>query len=668
MVKETLIIRPATNDVEKWMIANFSAGILPPFSFTYAGQRSDQFVQDWKFSHNKKQLDKARTEHTFTYEDQKTSLQVRCECVLFRDFPAIEWVVKLKNNAKEETPIIEDIQALDTIFTKEGKGDFILHHARGSDAKKDDFAPIDELIRHVLHLAPVGGASSNITAFPFFNIEAAGEGGVMVAIGWSGQWAATLAKDDFSSLHISAGMELTHLKLYPGEEIRTPRILLLFWQGDDYLGGHNLLRRFILEHHMPKKEGKPVTLPFACISGLLYLEGLPPNEATNATEQNQIDFASRFVQFGVEYHWIDAGWYEFEGVRKNWHDGIGNWFVDRKRFPNGLKPVSDALRKMGMGLILWFAPETVMEGSWFDREHPEWVLKLPGKPFGHLNLGNEDARRWLTEHISDMIEREGISVYRQDAYWYKDYWEAVDKPDRQGITEIRHIEGLYAFWDELLKRHPGLIIDNCAGGGRRIDLETVSRSVVLWRTDYQYFEPTGYQSHTYGISLYLPSTSIGNHYPEVYYFRSSMNNGLVLGWNPYQPDIPSLCPPGREKEPFPVELARRLAEEFKSVRHFFFGDFYPLTPYSVTDDTWIAYEFHREDLRQGMALAFRRPKCPIITTRLKLKGLSPTARYEVYFKDSGVKQTFTGEQLAEGLEVRIETRPGSLLITYRQLP
>jgi len=648
------------DDAETWAANHFGPGVLPPFSFIYAGKLSEQFVRDWKFSRKTRQLDDARTEYIITYEDPKTRLQVRCECIVFKDLPAVEWVMKFKNDAEEDTPMIEDIQALEVTFLRKEKGDFVLHRALGSSARRDDFAPVDELIKHVLHRAPVGGRSSNTTAFPFFNVEADGEGGVMVGIGWSGQWAASFARVEGSSLRVRAGMELTHVKLHSGEEIRTPRILLLFWKGDDYLVGHNLLRRFILTHHMPKKDGKPVTLPFACSSSALY------DESNRATEQNQIDFASRFTQYEVEYLWIDAGW--FEG---HWPNGVGNWFIRKDGFPNGLRPVTDALKRMRMGLILWFEPERVYQGTWLDREHPKWVLKLPGNPNGLLNLGNEDARRWLTEHISRMIEREGISVYRQDFNMDPlPYWRAADEPDRQGITEIRHIEGLYAFWDELLRWHPDLIIDNCASGGRRIDLETASRSVVLWRTDYQYFEPNGYQSHTYGISLYLPSTSIGNAYPEVYSFRSSISNGLVLGWNPYQPDIPSLwkiAPPGKEKEPFLVEQACRLAEEFKGIRHFFFGDFYPLTPHSVTDDTWIAYQFHREDLHQGIVLAFRRHKCPITTMRLKFRGLSPTAPYEVHFKDSDIKRTFTGKQLADGLDVTIEGTPGSLLITYRQI-
>jgi len=292
-------------------------------------------------------------------------------------------------------------------------------------------------------------------------------------------------------------------------------------------------------------------------------------------------------------------------------------------------------------------------------------LKLPGNPNGLLNLGNPEALRWLTEHISGMIENEGIAVYRQDFNIDPlPFWRAVDEPDRQGITEIRYIEGLYAFWDELLARNEGLIIDNCASGGRRIDLETTSRSIPLWRTDYQYFEPNGYQCHTYGLNFYLPCSGTGNGYPDTYAFRSSMNCAVVLGWNLYLPD-------------FPVEKARRLIDEFKMVRPFFYGDYYPLTAHSIKDDVWMAYQFHREDMEQGMFLVFRRPDSPSLSTRLKLRGLCPESNYELTFEDIGVKlsvseiptktgQTFTGEELANSINVTIEDAPGSLLVTYRQ--
>ncbi len=638
-------------DNENWLLNRFAKGIIPPFSFIYNGKPSSSFIKDWKFEQGSGQVDDVKKKYLFSYLDKKTGLRVWCKCEIFLDFPAIEWVLTFENSGSEDTPIIEDIQAIDTIWNYENDGEVILHRALGSSASRSDFAPIDETLQtgNEIKLTTVGGRSSNTTVFPFFNIEAPGEG-VMLAIGWSGQWTISFTKDERNGVKIRSGMELTHLKLHKGEKVRTPRILLLFWEGEDRMIGHNTFRQFMLKHHTLHRDNKPITAPLAVGGGPACQAPLPGFEEYNkATEHNQIALAERYRQFGLdaEYFWIDAGWYE-----GHWPNGVGNWFPRKDGFPNGLRPVSDALSKLDFKLLVWFEPERVHQGTWIDREHPEWVLKLPGNPNGLLNLGDPDALKWLTDHISRMIEKEGISFYRQDFNIDPlPFWRAYDEPDRQGITEIRYIEGLYAFWDELLARKPDLVIDNCASGGRRIDLETCSRSIPLWRTDYHYFEPNGYQCHTYGINFYLPTSATGNGYPDTYQFRSSINSGVVLNWNLYLPD-------------FPVETARKLIAEFKKIRPLFYGDYYPLTTHSVEDDVLMAYQFHREDLKQGMIMAFRRHKCQIDSINVKLKGLTPESDYKLTSEDDGTTKTVKGIELMSGIDLTIPNAPGSLLIIY----
>ncbi len=130
-----------------------------------------------------------------------------------------------------------------------------------------------------------------------------------------------------------------------------------------------------------------------------------------------------------------------------------------------------------------------------------------------------------------------------------------------------------------------------------------------------------------------------------------MDSALVLGWNLYLPD-------------FPVERARELVAEYKRLRPFFYGDYYPLTAHSTADDVWMAYQFHREDLKEGMFLAFRRPESRCPSVRLRLGGLRPQAEYELDL--DGERLTLTGAELAGGLEVTLPECPGSLLATYRQ--
>ncbi len=653
-------------DVQRWVLSQFARGAVPPFSFVYGGKPSSQVLPTWQLSHRSRRLDRWRDADVFTCLDPATGLQVICDCTFFRDYPAVEWVLRFRNQSGQDSPILSDIRAIDTVLTGEGR--WKLHRSLGSNARRDDFAPVVDDLKPgtSVHLAPVGGRSSSTHALPFFNLQTV-DGGVVFAIGWSGQWSADFSAEGRANLRVQAGMERTHLKLHPDEAIRSPRILLLFWQGDDEYVGFNQLRRFLLKYHVPHRDGRPVPMPFA------FTSCGPPDEANRATVQNQMDLAVKVAPYRVEYFWLDAGW--FEG---GWPNGVGNWFPRKDGFPAGLRPLSEGVRRLGMrGLLLWFEPERVYEGTWLDREHPDWLLRLPDNPNRLLNLGNPAALSWLLEHLSQMIEREGIAVYRQDFNIDPlPFWRSADAPDRQGITEIRHVEGLYHLWDLLLQRHRGLLIDNCASGGRRLDLETISRSVALWRSDYQYFEPVGKQCHTAGISRFLPTASTGCGYPDTYQMRSAMHNGLVL-WTAWAPGVSydiyrQFLPPEtswERNQPFPMRHARDLVAEFRRARAFFYGDFYLLTPYSTEEDTWMAYQFHLPDRKSGIVFVFRRKQCPTAQITLHLRAVEPEALYEVYLSDDDLKRTaraMRGRDMAKGMEVVIDHAPGSILIEYRK--
>ncbi|MFM7101976.1 MAG: alpha-galactosidase, partial [Verrucomicrobiota bacterium] len=575
----------------QWLGENLRRGAAP-FSFTYDGRTSGEWLPGWRFSEAREELDAGRSRRTTTYLDPRTGLEVRCEAVLFRDHPAVEWVVRIRNTADRETPLLEDLQALDTTL-RDPQDTFTLHHAQGVqegiDARPDDFRPVSRGLApgETLKMGPRHGRSSWGDSLPFFNVEMGEPRGVIVGVGWTGQWQAAWDRGP-QTLRLRAGMERTRLKLHPGEEIRSPRILLLFWQGHR-LHGQNLLRRMLRAHYHPQQAGRPVRMPFLASSAGLY------REAFRATEANQLDYARQFSRLGVEYLWMDVGW--FDPQVANSHNGP----IDRQRFPRGFRPLTDALRGMNMGLLLWFAPEYPGGGSWLDLSFPGYFLRLKGQPqgIGLYNLGDRNAWEMLLQHTSSLITREGLGIYRIDGplgancpYPQKQplaWWRDNDPPDRQGITEIRYIEGLYAFWDELLRRHPGLIIDLCGGGATRLDLEAMSRCLYLWRSDSDHpgFEPDGEQARNYGASLWTLSTATGCGYPETYSFRSSLNEGVALCWNPYQPTVAQdwpLAHPVRQKaphqarqvprqtvsdlrqgytvsEPFPWDSAERLAAE-----------------------------------------------------------------------------------------------------------
>ena len=625
----------------------------PPFSFTCGGQPSARLLKAWPLKRTARQLDGSRTEHTLTWTDPRTGLVVRCVAIEYRDFPAVEWTLYLKNAGDADTPILADIQAVDLRLERDGAGEFLLHHHTGDNCSPTSYQPhrlsLGPRAEH--RFAPAGGRPTN-GAFPYYNIEWPGEG-LILAVGWPGQWAARFARDATQGLRVRAGQERTRFKLLPGEEARTPLVALLFWKGDRPRS-QNLWRRWMLAHNLPRPGGKlPPPILASCSGG--YFPGLKCNEAD---ELRFIDTYTR-ERIPLDYWWMDAGWYP---CGDGWPH-VGTWEPDPTRFPRGIRAVADHAHAKGLKLILWFEPERVTPGTWLYEKHPEWLLGNDGGT-KLLNLGDPKARQWLTDHVDKLLTEQGIDLYRQDFNIDPlGYWRAHDAPDRQGITEIRHVEGYLAYWDELRRRHPALLIDSCASGGRRNDLETLRRAVPLLRSDYQSFQgdpafALGNQCHTYGLAAWLPYFGQGVYYNDdrlVYAVRSH-----------FCPAFGMCCDvrkPGVDWGKF-----RRLTEDWRRVAPCFLGDYYPLTPYSLEPTVWMAWQFHRPDLGEGMVQAFRRAESAYEAARFRLQGLDPAARYRVTNLDAPGTTEATGRELAErGLAIAIPERPGAAIITYRRL-
>ena len=187
----------------------------------------------------------------------------------------------------------------------------------------------------------------------------------MVAVGWTGTWFADIAGKTDRSVTLASGMKYLDTYLYPQESIRTPSICLLFWKGDDRMVGHNRFRRFVMAHHTPKVDGKPAHFPES--SSFNYGDPSPCNEYTCLTADYAIALIRRYKQFDIvpEVFWLDAGWYSQAADyknHKNWANTVGNWTVDREKFPDGLKPVSDEAHKVGAKFMVWFEPERVIKG------------------------------------------------------------------------------------------------------------------------------------------------------------------------------------------------------------------------------------------------------------------------------------------------------------------
>ena len=277
-----------------------------------------------------------------------------------------------------DTPILEDIQACAVRLDDLPDGASTLYRALGSNAARNDFAPIlDKLGEKAdVRFGPSGGRSSDTTALPFFNIAASGRG-IMAAVGWSGKWKAAVKRTRPS--RGPDGRNGQDAFSAPAREKRSarPRSPCSFGKGMtawtatiSSAGSSSPITRL-------GSKGKPVELPLS--HGVGFGGPFPCNEYVCATESYALAMIDRLKQFGIEPDacWIDAGWYE--NATKNWWPGVGNWTVNKANFPRGLKPVTDAARRWGKGFVLWFEPERVYEGTRLDREHPGLADRASGQ-------------------------------------------------------------------------------------------------------------------------------------------------------------------------------------------------------------------------------------------------------------------------------------------------
>ncbi len=652
------VVDPEILTALAWAEQAFGEGGHLPVSFSYGGVHSSQLLPSWEISRERERLVEEFATRTIKATDPGTGLVVRIEVVERYDFASVEWVVHFEHTGPENTPILDTILPLSTPFGPEGFAEpFSLHHAQGSHAEIDDFA----LRKTELHpgesfnLSPYEGRSSD-GALPLVNIDYPGGSGVIVGIGWTGQWDVRMTRDGSGPVHIDAGMALTHLSLYPEEAIRTPSITLLFYDGPDYYRGQVFLRRLLRAHYSPQVAGAPASPPIAASPAMIFET---VDEASMLGMINQLAAHS----LPVDTFWMDAGWFKLTDAGQSWAGSVGNFEPDPIRFPNGLAPIAAAAHAAGLRYLLWFEPERVMPGTDLYIEHPEWLIAPPGDlppeiayqlydSFHLLDLGNPDARAWLIQTVSQMISAIGIDIYRHDFNLYPlRYWRSQDASDRQGITEIRYITGLYTYFDALRAAHPALIIDNCASGGRRIDLETLRRSFVLTRSDYLW-DPSGQQNHTFGLSKWLPTTGIGAASLNQYNVRSGYGAHFVLAQN------------YNALSPEQWVQAEASLNELHDIRHLFSGDFVTLTGTNNENTACVAFEYVRPDAAQALVQVFRREACGATTMSVAMVGLIPGTTYAVQDRDDGSITMRTGAELmSTGLSVTFSAQPQAKLYT-----
>lgn len=621
------------------------------------------------------------TEYTFDGGLRITNIATEYE-----KFGAYEWVNYIENTSDKPSGIISELWDCDCTLPLEHEDEpkcfaekpdpktaTKIYAPNGSNAASEEFlCDIDKMYdmhrtNHILvgqtkKYAAKGGRSSSGAFAPFFNIHKNGKG-YIAAIGWSGQWNCEITRLT-DGVRLKTKIEDTNFRVMPGEKFRTSSVVILPYEANAE-SSQNIWRRLVKEHFSPKDaEGKNLPAPL-CAS---VWGGMPSDdviERVNALEENEIP---------VEYIWMDAGWYgkdtaptpdEFEG---DWPQHNGDWRVSEKIHPNGLRDVSEVIHKNNLKFLLWFEPERVVKRVARDvpffARHPEYLLESPEEeqPSFLLDLGNEKAYAYCRDMLCDMIDSLKIDCYRNDFNFDPlPFWRAKDSEDRRGISEIKYINGLYRLWDELRTKFPNLLIDNCASGGKRIDIELLRRSMPLWRSDFQCPKNPDVdvlQCHAAGFGSWMPfsGTDSGKIIDE-YSFRSSHSPALTT--------MSIYSKSSDYKSAERMKKLKKYVEEYITVRPYLSEDFYPLTEPSHKDDVWCAMQYDRPEKRDGVVEIFRRENSPYETARFHLRGIDKNASYLFCDADGGEFEISGSALFSDGLEICIKEKRKAKIYFYK---
>lgn len=618
----------------KWFDENIRTAENPAYEFTVGGKKLKNSIDDWKISIGEEsgagEYYRNGKTSFITLAHKKSDLAATVEATIYEDYATCEWTVFIENTGSGNSPVIKNFYAADCDINT---GISEVYFSRGSMPAADDF----ELLKSAVSVTPMsfnanGGRSGSW--LPYWNI-CGKEFGVVTTNGWTGQWYTSIHQK-LNGIHLESKQEFFSAYLTAGEKVRSPLVSLTFYENENAMKGFNLFRSW--ESDCVYTES---AFPLSCtvLAGEFdrrntgeYIEQINsyPEEACEATD----------------FLWRDAGWYK---INTSWYDSVGNWEADPERFPDGLAPIADAAEARGMKLLLWYEPERCCKNTTVYNEckkHEGWLIERSDE-VNMVNLACDGAAEFLGNLVANSIKENHVRLYRQDFNFVPlEMWKEADKAlwgGREGIEENHYVTNLYKYLDTLIDVNPGLIIDNCASGGKRLDVEMSRRSIPLWRTDYNCSDAEGKinddcleatQSASYGISFWLPLTGTGlNAYSEY------ADRTLI---------IPCSQRPG-----------------YEVVRRYMNRNYFPLCNGGLDRENWHAMQYGDEN--EGFAIIYRRDDVKSETYHLSFSGLSEEASYEVFDYDnqSEILVKKGSELMKNGFDITVGEAPKAAMYVYR---
>jgi alpha-galactosidase len=336
------------------------------------------------------------------------------------------------------------------------------------------------------------------------------------------------------------------------------------------------------------------------------------------------ELASRAAAVGVERFVLDDGWF---GGRRSDAAGLGDWWVSPDAHPEGLGPLIEHVRSLGMEFGIWVEPEMVNPDSDLYRAHPEWALVTEGyEPVTArhqlvLDLARPDAYAWVRDHLDALLRDHDIAFVKWDMN--RDHVQGSGATGSAG-THAQTL-AVYRLIDELRALHPHVEIESCASGGGRVDLEILRRTERVWASDCN--DPIDRQRIQHGTSVLLPLEVTGAHIGPARAHTTGRVSSLAMraatalfGHLGLELDLRRLD----DRELADVAAAIDLHRRFRALLHT--GDAVRFD----TEEPYVAHGVYSPDRSHALVSWAALDSPPSLTPPMWcLPGLDPDATYEV---------------------------------------
>ncbi len=346
------------------------------------------------------------------------------------------------------------------------------------------------------------------------------------------------------------------------------------------------------------------------------------------TQGKLLRLARRAKRLGIELFVLDDGWF---GRRDSDSAGLGDYWVNRRKFPRGLAHFAGRLRRMGLGFGLWFEPEMVNPDSDLFRAHPDWAVTTPGRQpcLGRnqlvLDLCRPEVRDYIVESVGKVLDETGASYVKWDMNRHLSDARSPVLAE-QGEFFHRYMLGLYEILERIFRPRPHILLESCSSGGNRFDLGMLCFSPQVWSSDDT--DPVERLEIQGGLSLLYPPSSMGAHVsssPHQQTLRetalSTRFNVAAFGSLGYELDLSWLTPVEKR------ELREQIAFYKRHRRTFQYGTFWRLEPAKPNKRHWQVLSPDGSEAVAGfyqtLSAASEGPDA------LPLRGLDPKALYTV---------------------------------------